>query len=98
MYPFDFFFSFCQCIFAISLLSPLKKGVVIHLNNFESFLSKDGPVVLEKGFFQWIFVTLHLKKERGLSFDQTWITFTQGCFISSLVEIGPVVLEKKMKI
>ena len=29
-----------------------------------------------------------------ISFEQTWITLTQGCFVSSLVEIGPVVLEK----
>ena len=25
-----------------------------------------------------------------------WIPFTQGCFVPSLVEIGPVVLEKKI--
>ena len=31
------------------------------------------------------------------SFEETWIPFTQGCFVPSLVEIGPVVLEKKMK-
>ena len=30
-------------------------------------------------------------------FEQTWIPFTQGCFVPSLVEIGQVVLEKKMK-
>ena len=52
-------FKFCQCIFAILLLSPLRKG-------------------------------------RGPSFEQTWIPFTQGCFVSSLVEIDPVVLEKKI--
>ena len=28
--------------------------------------------------------------------EQTWIHFTQGYFVSSLVEIGSVVLEKKM--
>ena len=33
----------------------------------------------------------------GSSFEQTWITFIQGCIVPSLVEIGPVVLEKKMK-
>ena len=38
---------------------------------------------LEKG------VALHLKK--------IWIPITQGCFVPSLFEIGPVVLEKKMK-
>ena len=33
----------------------------------------------------------------GHLFEQTWITFTQGCFVPSLVEIDPVVMEKKMK-
>ena len=37
-------------------------------------------------------------KKAGPSFEQTWIPFTQGCFVPSLVEIGPVVLEKKMKL
>ena len=32
----------------------------------------------------------------GSSFDQTWITFTQECFVPSWVEIGPVVMEKKI--
>ena len=31
------------------------------------------------------------------SFEQTWIPFTQGYFVPSLVETDPVVLEKKMK-
>ena len=34
-------------------------------------------------------VVVHLKKK--------WFPFTQGCFVSSLVEIGPVVLKRKMK-
>ena len=32
----------------------------------------------------------------GSSFERTWIPFTQGCFVLSLVEIGPLVLEKKI--
>ena len=36
-------------------------------------------------------------RRAGRSFEQTWIPFTQGCFVPSLVEIGPVVLKKKMK-
>ena len=32
------------------------------------------------------------KKGHGLSFQQTWISFTQKCFVSSLVAIGTVVL------
>ena len=31
----------------------------------------------------------------GSSFEQTWIPFTQGCFVPNLVEIGPAVMEKK---
>ena len=37
---------------------------------------------------------LPLGKGCGPSFDQTYIPFTQGCFVPSLVEIGPEVLEK----
>ena len=37
-------------------------------------------------------------ERNGPSIDQTWIPFTQGCFVPSLVKIGPVVLEKKLKI
>ena len=33
---------------------------------------------------------------RGLSFEQTWKPFTQRWFMPSLVEIGQVVLEKKI--
>ena len=43
------------------------------------------------------FVIIPLGKGRGPSFEQTWIPFTQECFVPSLDEIGPVVLEKKMK-
>ena len=30
-------------------------------------------------------------------FEKPWVPFTQGCFVPSLVEIGPLVFEKKMK-
>ena len=33
----------------------------------------------------------------NISFELTWIPFTQGCFVPCLVEIRPVVLGKKMK-
>ena len=32
----------------------------------------------------------------GSSFEETLIPFTKGSFVQSLVEIGPVVLEKKI--
>jgi hypothetical protein len=49
-----------QCIFTLSLLSPLGEGL-------------------------------------SPSFEQTWIPFTQGWFVPSLLKTGPVVLEKKSK-
>ena len=39
---------------------------------------------------------LPLKKGFGPSFEETWIVTTKWCFVQSLVEIGPVVLVKKM--
>ena len=62
-----------------------------------------GPLVLEKKVFkscQFIFIISQLSplwEGHGPSFEQTWIPFTQEYFVPSLVEIGPVVLEKKMK-
>ena len=38
---------------------------------------------------------LPLGEGRGHSIDQTWIPSSQGCFMPSLVGIGPVVLENK---
>ena len=46
-------------------------------------------------FCYFIFISLW---KRTWSFIWTsWISITQGCFVPCLVEIGPVVLEKKMK-
>ena len=38
----------------------------------------------------------HLGKGQCPSFELTWTHLTQGCLMPSLVEIGPVVLEKKI--
>ena len=49
--------------------------------------------------FRWcIFVIISPWKRAWASFEQIWILFTQGCFVPSLVVIGPLVLEKKMTI
>ena len=60
-----------------------------------------GPVVLEKKIFkfcQCIFLLfcnyLPLEKGGALHLKKNLIPFTQGYFMPSLVEIGPVVLEK----
>ena len=86
---------------------PLRNGVALYLNKCESHSPKDalcqslveiGPVVLEiLKFRKCIFpISLSsLQKGCGPSFEQTCI---QGCFVPSLVEIDPMVLEKKMEI
>ena len=46
----------------------------------------------------WCFVLWSpIWEGHGPSFEQTWIPFTQGYLVPILVEIGQVVLEKKMK-
>ena len=42
----------------------------------------------------WYFVKISPWKERNPSFEETWIPFTQGCIVPTLVEFGPVILEK----
>ena len=91
---------------------PWEKGVALHLNKLESPPPKDAlcQVWLKLAqcfwrrflniFFYIILLFryyLPLEKGRGPSFEQTWIPSTQGCFVPTLVEIGPVVLEKKSK-
>ena len=64
-------------------------------------MAEIGPVVLEKKIlkfrqciFRYLVIISPLGKGRGPLFELTCIPFTQGCIVPSLVEIGPVVLEK----
>ena len=75
---------------------------------FVPSLVEIGPVVLEKvlKFSQWIFLYFVIisliisfnkfesPSTKNTLYQQTWIPFTQGCFVPSLVEIGQVDLEK----
>ena len=94
------------------IICPPKKGGALHLNKLESTSPKDPLSQVRLKLAQWfwrrrflnfvnvfsLFVKLSpLGKGRGPSFEQTWIPFTQGCFVPSSVEIGVLVLEKKMK-
>ena len=100
---------FCWCIFTtlyFVIILLWKKGA-LQLNKPESLSHKDTLchiwMVLEKifkilsMFYFWLFFLTHCGKwHQSFSFDWTWYPFTQGCFVQSLVEIGPVVLEKKI--
>ena len=101
-------FKCCQCIFTILLLSPhcewcgpsfATNWIPSTQGCFVPSLVKTGPVVLQKIFkcCQCIFTISLLSPHgegHGLSFEQTWFSPTQGCFVPSLVKIGLVVLQK----
>ena len=103
-------FKSCQFnFFYFPIISPLGMEWSFIWTDFVPFsrgyfvpsLVEIGPVVLEKIFksCQFIFIISQLYpllEGLGPSFEKTWIPFTQGYFVPSLVEIGPVVLEKKM--
>ena len=77
-------------------LNPFTQGCCLPL------LVDVNPVVLKKkNLFRQCVCTISLLspfwKGRNSSTEQTWIPFTQGRFVPSVVEIGPVVLEKKMQ-
>ena len=90
---------------------PLKRTCLLHLNKDESPTPKNilCHVWLKLAQCFWrefldffnvvlVFPLLSLfGKGRGPSFEQTWIPFTLECFVSSLGEIGLVVLEKTSK-
>ena len=66
---------------------------------FVSSLVEIGPVILEKIFlisslYFHYFVIISPWRRCGTSFEQIGISFTQGWFEPSVVEIGQVVLEK----
>ena len=91
---------------------PLEKGRALHLNKFESPSLKDALWQVWLKLAQWfwrrkifkiiqcffaISLLSFLGKGQGPLFEETWIPFTKEYFMPSLVEIGPVILEKKKK-
>ena len=96
-----------QIFYYFSIISP--SVMVWPLNHFVCqvwspiyFMLAQWPVLEKKNskYCQFIFaisLLFTLGNGRGPSFEQTWTPFTRGCFVPSLVEIGLVVLEKKMK-
>ena len=88
---------FCYFVFI-----SLGKGQCLLLNKLELSSTKDALTQVWFNlkiikFRQCTFTILYLSpfgKGGGGSFEQTWILFTQGCFVPSLVEIGSLVLEK----
>ena len=87
------------------IISPCKRaGQFVFLSPKDALrqVQWNGPVVLGRKNFLFglcifaISLLSLLGKESDPSFEQFWIPFTQECFVSTLVEIGLVVLENKI--
>ena len=86
----------------------MKNILIIKNKSIKTRGSWATSLTWENGYNQWthtIIIMLikrrkhplfTLRKLNGSSFKQTWIPFTQGCFVPNLVEIGLVPLEKKI--
>ena len=57
--------------------------------------SGEEDFLISSMYFHYFIIIFPLERA-GLSFEHTYIPFTQGCFVPSLVKTGPVVLEKKI--
>ena len=91
---------------------PLENSVDLRFNKIKTPSPKNVLFHVWLKLVQWfwrifsrfisvLFVILLLSslgKRRGPSFELTWISFPQEWFVQRLVEIYPVVLEKKTKI
>ena len=78
---------------------PLENAMALHLNKPEFSSPKLGyfvPSLVEIGpvVFSPFFLLFPIGKRHDPSIEQTWIPFTQECWMPSLVEISTVVLEK----
>ena len=77
-----------------TFINKRPMGQIAHLiKQFKSINTYDFIITLIKRRKNPLFT---LQEFIGFSFEETWILFTQGCFMPSLVEIGSVVLEKKI--
>ena len=80
----------------------VQTWIYIISESFHVNVSSSGSVVLEKKIFKWphpIFAFLWLSplwRGPGPLFEQFIISFTQGWFMPSLIEIGQLVLKKKI--
>ena len=86
------FFNFVNVFLPFRNYLPLEKNGTIHLNKFESSSPKDALCQV------WLKLVQLFLRRRFLNFVNVCLLLRiQGCFVTSLVEIDPVVLEKKMK-
>ena len=80
----------CHLIFAISL-----KYILFSFCKWVSISSSLFPLQERTWLFFWTNLNSFIQ---GLFLEQNWISFTQGCFVLFLVELGTGDLRKKMYI
>ena len=105
------FFNYVNVFSLFCNYLPLEKGRTLHLNKLESPSPKDALWQVWLKLAQWfwrrrflnfvnvfsLFWIISPWKRAGPFFwKKTWIPLTTECFVPSWVEIGSVVLEKKI--
>ena len=75
-------------LYICKTMSPLHPRSLVEIGSVDYYFSLM--------YFHYFVIKTSLWKGSGPSFEQTWISFTQECFVPSLVVIEPVVLEKKI--
>ena len=83
------------CFFIWRNLNPPHARMLCAKISWNWLSGSGGEDFLISSKFFHYFVIISSWKGWGLLFVQTWIPFTQGYIVTSLVKIGPVVLEKR---
>ena len=91
---------FRQYMFVIALLPPLEKAIALYLKKNCIPLYQDAlcqvKLKLAHLFYRRCIFAILLLSRFGLRHDINWTPFTQWCIVPNLVEIGLLVLEKKI--
>ena len=83
--------------FVFKVESPSSKDVLCHVWMKLTLWFCSGTFVnFSDVFSRFRYCMSPFWKRSGSSFEQTWIPYTQGWFVSSMVEIGPVVQAEKI--
>ena len=97
------FFNFVNVFLLFHNYVLLEKGRALHLNKLEFPSPKDAMCQVWLKMAMWFlrtvlnFVEIFSQFRNHLFFYLNKLPLSQECFVLSLVEIGPLVLEKKMK-
>lgn len=96
----------CLCIKILLVVALFSIRIFLYIHAHKTFIPYCSPILAPRAMVlnmityyccSWGKYFCYLSFENDPSHEQYWIFSTQGCFIASLIEIGPVLLEKKLQ-